>query len=196
MGKKADLTKQQIRSAAFALFAEYGYTKVTMQDICENSQLSKGGLYRHYADKRQLFTEILQIMQKEETFREQNGMELGLPAAEILNGFLEHIRQDLSKSSPQINIALYEFCLEYKEDVGSCLLSTQFQKGRSALTSLIEYGTMREEFDSKDPQAAASAILFLVEGLRMTNEVMPVSDEILSEVFNQIKQLVGVNYEN
>lgn len=196
MGKKADLTKQQIRSAAFALFAEYGYTKVTMQDICEKSQLSKGGLYRHYADKRQLFTEILQIMQKEETFREQNGMELGLPAAEILNGFLEHIRQDLSKSSPQINIALYEFCLEYKEDVGSCLLSTQFQKGRSALTSLIEYGTTRGEFDSKDPQAAASAILFLVEGLRMTNEVMPVSDEILSEVFNQIKQLMGVNYEN
>lgn len=196
MGKKADLTKQQIRSAAFALFAEYGYTKVTMQDICEKSQLSKGGLYRHYADKRQLFTEILQIMQKEETFREQNGMELGLPAAEILNGFLEHIRQDLSKSSPQINIALYEFCLEYKEDVGSCLLSTQFQKGLSALTSLIEYGTTRGEFDSKDPQAAASAILFLVEGLRMTNEVMPVSDEILSEVFNQIKQLMGVNYEN
>lgn len=196
MGKKADLTKQHIRSAAFALFAEYGYTKVTMQDICENSQLSKGGLYRHYADKRQLFTEILQIMQREETFREQNGMELGLPAAEILNGFLEHIRQDLSKSSPQINTALYEFCLEYKEDVGSCLLSAQFQKGRSALTSLIEYGTMRGEFDSKDPQAAASAILFLVEGLRMTNEVMPVSDEILSEVFNQIKQLVGVNYEN
>lgn len=39
MGKKADITRQNIRAAAFELFAEYGYKRVTMQDICEKTKL-------------------------------------------------------------------------------------------------------------------------------------------------------------
>lgn len=195
MGKKADITRQNIRAAAFELFAEYGYKRVTMQDICEKTKLSKGGLYRHYSDKCQLFTDLLQTMQSEESDREQNGIEHGETAVNVLEGFLNHIKKDLNKNNPNINMALYEFCVEYKDGIGADILSNQFRKGRTALQSLMEYGIARGEFHLSNPQGAASAILFLVEGMRMANEVMPVSDEILAEVLMQIRDIVGVDYE-
>ena len=42
---------------------EQGYIQATMQDIYDACGLSKGGLYRHYKDKRQLFTELLETRQ-------------------------------------------------------------------------------------------------------------------------------------
>ena len=127
-GKKGDSTKLHIRHAAFELFAEYGYRKVTMQDICTKSGLSKGGLYRHYEDKRQVFTDILKELQAKEAHREELCIRQDLSAAEILNGYLQHIQQDLNKDVPNINIALYEFCVENKNGIGAELLSKHIKK--------------------------------------------------------------------
>ena len=39
--------------------AEKGFKDVTMSDICEKSQLSRGGLYRHYSSTSEIFREII-----------------------------------------------------------------------------------------------------------------------------------------
>lgn len=195
MGKKGDTTRQNIRAVAYDLFANFGYTKVTMQDICEKTGLSKGGLYRHYEDKCKLFTDILHELQKTEEKREENGFKQGLSAIKIFNGYLDHIKQDLNRVFPNINIALYEFCVEHKDGAGAEILSTQFKKGQTLLLSLIEYGISEEVFHLTNPEGAVSTILFLVEGLRMANEVMPIPPETLAEVLGQIKEMVGLNCE-
>lgn len=53
----------------------------------------------------------------------------------------------------------------------------------------------RGEFHKSDPQGTVSAILFLAEGLKMANEVMEITDQMLTGIFNQIKELVGINHE-
>ena len=51
-----------IRAEAEKLFAENGYKNVSMQDICDSSGMSKGGLYRHFSSKSEL---LLSLLQKE-----------------------------------------------------------------------------------------------------------------------------------
>lgn len=194
MGKKGDSTRQHIRMSAFELFAKYGYTAVSMQDICTDCGLSKGGLYRHYDNKLQLFTDILRTLQEEEKDREDFAMDSELSAVTVLNRFLSHIRRDLDRSVPNINIALYEFCVENREKEGPEILSQQFQRGRSILLSLIKYGEERGEFRVSSPQGAADSILFLIEGLRMINEIMPVPEETVQDIFLQISILLGVSH--
>lgn len=192
MGKKGDATKQHIRTVAFQLFAEFGYTRVTMQDICTKSGLSKGGLYRHYEDKFQIFSDVLLALQAGEAQRETDDMAQGIPAAEALNGFLQHVRQDLNKAVPNINIALYEFCVENKNGIGAELLAAQLQRGTGILLSLIEYGVSRGEFHVSSAKGVVSTILFLVEGLRMANEVMELPENVVTDIFTQIKEMVGI----
>lgn len=192
MGKKGEETRQHIRSAAFGLFAEFGYSKVTMQDICEKSGLSKGGLYRHYEDKCQLFTDLLYNFQKDEAEREEACMKQETSAICILDGYLDHIRQHFGETAPTINRALYEFCLENKDGIGPELLSRQFKRGRDRLLSLVEYGIARGEFHAKNPQGVTGVILFLVEGLIMANEVMSIPTVTLDAIFDQVKEMVGI----
>lgn len=47
-------TKKLIRKTAIALFKEKGYDKVTIQDICQNSNISKHTFYYHFESKEAL----------------------------------------------------------------------------------------------------------------------------------------------
>lgn len=61
-----------IRDAAFALFLERGYTRTTMDDIAAVAGVSKQTVYTHYADKQQLFTQlVLTNARRVDTFLEE-----------------------------------------------------------------------------------------------------------------------------
>lgn len=59
MSKKGDETKKMIIEAAKQLFAQRGFKDVTMSDICAATELSRGGLYRHYASTAEIFKELI-----------------------------------------------------------------------------------------------------------------------------------------
>lgn len=48
MSNKGEETKKMIKEKACSLFARKGFKNVTMKDICIETGLSRGGLYRHY----------------------------------------------------------------------------------------------------------------------------------------------------
>ncbi len=50
--------RQQILDAAWACFARKGYHQTTMQDICEESELSPGAIYRYFASKEAILEGI------------------------------------------------------------------------------------------------------------------------------------------
>lgn len=118
MGEKGERTKDQICKEAFQLFAQRGYTAVSMQDICTKCGLSKGGLYRHYESRKQLFMDLLERAQNNEDDREALFYQMSVPTPVILDAFLEHIRLELNPQLPRINLAIYEFCSAYKEEIG------------------------------------------------------------------------------
>ena len=55
---KGEQTKHRIAMTAKGLFGEKGYLGVTMKDICQQTGLSRGGLYAHlYA----MYTEVERV---------------------------------------------------------------------------------------------------------------------------------------
>lgn len=189
MPRKGEHTKQRILSAANLLFMEKGYTAVSMQDICNESKLSKGGLYRHYENKTQIFTELLQQAQGGEIDTLAQQIEQGIPAIQILRAFIEHTYADMNRT-PNLNIALYEFCIEHKQDIGNAVITAQYERGRKSLIELIRYGISRGEFQVSSPEEAADSILFLIEGIKMINEIMHLSQVVADGVFHQVECLL------
>lgn len=194
MGKKGEETRRLIRQNAARLFAAQGYAGVSMQDVCDACGLSKGGLYRHYEDKAQLFADLLKELQGQETGREEEGMAQGRPATEILRAYLAGEAGQAQRGAG-LELALYEFCLEQKDGVGPAILLEQYRRGEAALLELIRYGGARGEFRVNDPRGAAAAILFLLEGLRMAGQVMPVAPETWRGVCGQVERLLGVTQD-
>lgn len=58
MTRRGDATRQQLLDAAAAVFTERGYSGATTKEIARRAGVSEGTIYRHYADKRELFVAV------------------------------------------------------------------------------------------------------------------------------------------
>ncbi len=56
MADSATARKEQILDAALAVFVKLGYRKATMADVAQAAEISRQGIYLHFANKQQLLT--------------------------------------------------------------------------------------------------------------------------------------------
>lgn len=67
--EKSMASKGRVLEAAASLFIRKGYEETTMQDIMEESGLSKGAIYHHFAGKQEILsTMIADAQMKVNTF--------------------------------------------------------------------------------------------------------------------------------
>ena len=56
---KGEATKKMIIDASAILFSKKGFKDVSMTDICDATNLSRGGLYRHFSSTSEIFTLLI-----------------------------------------------------------------------------------------------------------------------------------------
>ena len=56
--KYAALTKEAVLDAAKQLFVTEGFDATSVDDIARLSEVSKGAVYHHFSDKREVFAEL------------------------------------------------------------------------------------------------------------------------------------------
>ena len=61
MGEKSVQKKRYILENARKVFMEKGFKKVTMKDIVEACEISRGGLYLYFESTNQIFLEVLKL---------------------------------------------------------------------------------------------------------------------------------------
>ena len=89
MGEKSVQKKKYILDTARKVFVEKGYKSVTMKDIVEACEISRGGLYLYFESTDQILLEVLKLEADEtdDVFTER--IEKGDTAADILTLFLK-----------------------------------------------------------------------------------------------------------
>ena len=59
----AELTRTAVLQAARTLFISHGFEATSIDDIARLAQTSKGAVYHHFRDKREIFTEVYRASQ-------------------------------------------------------------------------------------------------------------------------------------
>lgn len=181
MGEKAEKTKEKIRRAAYRLFAEKGFTKVTMTDICEQTGLSRGGVYRYYSGTADIFLEIIS-----EEYVIADRMEEHESAVSILEDMLEAIKCEIMDKEMSLSLAIYEYA-----NLGNEELFTRInEKAKQRWKSLIVYGMETKEFKEVNPEQISEVILYYYQGLRMWSRVIPFDERIAEHYAETIQQLL------
>ncbi|WP_439684134.1 TetR/AcrR family transcriptional regulator [Cupriavidus oxalaticus] len=57
--ERTEATRQALLDAARTLFVERGYGDTSTPDVCAAAGITRGALYHHFADKRDLFRQVL-----------------------------------------------------------------------------------------------------------------------------------------
>lgn len=190
MSTKGDKTKQDIREKAYQLFAEKGFKDVTMKDICEQTGLSRGGLYRHYESTEQIFLEIINHFSDEQKIEISDKIKQRIPAALILNELLSRYASEMRDYENSFSLAICEFFSDSAISKADNSVIKQYEVSKSAWVELINYGISTKEFNLVNPESVFHVIVFAYQGVRMYSKLMEIDHDIPNQIINEIKRLL------
>lgn len=190
MNKRGEETRKHIKRCACSLFAEKGFKQVTMKDICEASQLSRGGLYCHYKSTRQIFQEIIDDMTGQQDNEIDVRIKQNQPAVTILDDILYKYENEMIDSQSSLSVAIYEYFSIHDIACRKNTLYEQYLVSANTWKKLMQYGIARKEFKKVDIAAVFDLIVFSYQGVRMYSKLMPVAKEIPSRIIKEIRKIL------
>lgn len=188
MGEKSEQKKKHIVDTARKVFMEKGFQGVTMKDIVEACEISRGGLYLYFESTDQIFLEVLR-MEADETddvFTERIAQ--GDTAADILTLFLKEQKKELLRKKDNLTVAVYEYFFCHKEANQENMLRRQFDAGVMVIEKLIEAGIASGEFYCEDPKGAAANIMYVLEGMKINAQTFGITEKMVDEQLLYIMQ--------
>ena len=190
MNKRGQETRKHIKKCAYSLFAEKGFKQVTMKDICEAAQISRGGLYCHYGSTRQIFQEIVDGMMGQQENEIDTKIKQNQSAVAILDGILNRYKDEMLDSQSSLSTAIYEYFSSQDIAAQNNTLYEQYILSANTWKKLIRYGIGRQEFHEVDSSAVFDLIVFSYQGVRMYSKLMPVDKEIPSRIVKEIRKIL------
>lgn len=185
MGDKSDQKKKFILEKAKEVFIEKGYRIVTMKDIVEACEISRGGLYLYYSNPEEIFLDVLAEEANEADDVFAAGVGENAAAAEILALFLKEQKREILRSRKNLTGAIYDYAVLHPKNN---MLKKQFTAGVTMLEKLIEMGIQEKEFYEVDARMAAKNIMYVLEGLKTASLTMGISGETIDNELYIIMQ--------
>ena len=159
-----DERKSQIINAAEDVFTKKGFDDARMDDIAEETGLSKGTLYNYFKSKDDLIIAILdRIFQRE--FRVFESLDLAnMSATDAIWSFAETTSKDVKMMMRLLPIT-YEFMgLAFRNKLVQKAFKTYFNRFMDILVPIIQHGIDSGEFRQADAKEVALAMGAIMEG--------------------------------
>ncbi len=176
MSDKSQQKKKYIVETARKVFMEKGYKEVTMKDIVETCEISRGGLYLYFPSTKELFEEVLLLEQQEADDVFTGSLPEKADPSDILALFLKEQKKELLSKKPSLNKAIYEYFFANKIPAKENLLKKQFDAAVYIIEKLIQAGVDNGEFYCEDAGGAARNIMYVIEGLKIASQTRGVSE--------------------
>lgn len=169
--------RQEILSAALRLFAEKGFRNVSMQEIAAVAEFSTGTLYNFFANKEDLFFEVL-VASAEKAF------ELILPTLEgpdderrKLARFIQMHERMARELSDMIRLYLLESHDRYVPGGRVEAKKKEFgQRVTSQLAEVVAAGVRKGFFNDIDPLIAAKCLVATLESIVLADNDLSAGD--------------------
>ena len=159
------------------MFARKGYRDVTMKDIVEACEISRGGLYLYFGSTEEIFKEILLSKFETEEDDVTSHVTEESTMADLLMLFLKEQKKIILRKKQDITIATYEYLFAHKpEKKSDNVVYNQFRDGITVLTKILEEGVKREEFYCENAEAEATNIMYVLEGMKICSKTFGVSE--------------------
>lgn len=177
MGEKSAQKKRYILETARKVFVEKGFKKVTMKDIVEACDISRGGLYLYFESTSQIFLEVLKLESEETDDVFSDKITEDATAADILVLFLQEQKKELLRKKDTLTQAVYEYYFETQPGKKDNILKKQFDSAVKIIEKLLEIGVENGEFYCESCSETARNIMFVLEGLKISAQTIGVTAE-------------------
>ena len=181
MGEKSVQKRKYIIDKARTVFSEKGFKNVTMKDIVDACEISRGGLYLYFSSTEELFRSVLSDdadSEGDEVLAELTG---NASAGDMMAIFLKEQKKEILRKKNNLTVATYEYFTIHKAAAANNPLKRQFDTAVRILEKLIENGVETGEFYCENPLGCARNLMYVVEGLKITAGTIGVTEDAIDK---------------
>lgn len=187
MGEKSVQKRKYIIEKARTVFAEKGFKNVTMKDIVDACEISRGGLYLYFSSTDELFLSVLSDDSDDEdtVLASISG---SAAAGDMLALFLKEQKKEILRKKNNLTVATYEYFTLHKAAALDNPLKRQFDTAVKIVEKLIENGVETGEFYCENPLGCARNLMYVVEGLKITAGTIGITEDAIDKELMYVMQ--------
>lgn len=197
MSEKSIQKKEYIIETAKSVFASKGFKDVTMKDIVDACNISRGGLYLYFDCVESVFRAVIESERLSNDPEEAKLIPQKPCDSDILTLFFREQKKEIMDKRNCLLKALYEFSFIQKEYKQETMLEQQKDACFDFLCEILKNGMDSGEFEANDVSVLANHIIFGLEGMKILNKAGHISEkEIDDELVLIMKSVLKSDIEN
>ncbi|MGN4125448.1 TetR/AcrR family transcriptional regulator [Lysinibacillus sphaericus] len=193
--KKGEITRRNIIRKSAMIFNKKGYMTTTMSDIIQETNIQKGGIYRHFKDKEQLMVESFHFSTEIMQNHLMTSVSQHEDATDKLIAFVEAFLQ-LSEGKPIVGgCPIFNAAIEMDDLEGSALLPSineAMDMMIKWIMKIIEDGIRQQELkQSVQPYETALYIVSTLEGGLVLDRLKK-DGQLTKIIINNLRQYISM----
>ena len=190
LGKK-EAKIQLIIEESKKVFQKKGFVAVTMQDIVDACNISRGGLYKYFSNTSEIFESVLMNFPNDDVDMIQKMIINKVPFIEILDELLDKQKYELINLDKSLRIATYEFYLKDRSIRDTKMIRQNLEVSIKGIKKLLEYGQNQGKVkDFTDINQVSLNFVMWLEGISLTAIVTGLDEVTIEKQLQTIKVMI------
>jgi TetR/AcrR family transcriptional regulator len=157
--------EQVILKAARERFAQYGFAKVTMDEIAADVEMGKASLYYYFPTKKDLLRAVITQEQSQFISTIENILAKDISVSQKL---VEYVEERIGVFQELLNLGTLNVHSYFdKKSIYKSLFENFHAQELKLMEKLIEEGKQNGEFKKSLPEEVPQLILHILQGLRV-----------------------------
>lgn len=182
--------RQHILDCSKKVFSEKGFTRVTMQDLVNASEISRGGIYLYFKSVESVFREL--ILQRERTIiddvKKLIAKDTGFEA--VFDAYLKMQKNRLKSIDDSLVQAMYEYHFTQESEISKSFRDNQVSNAQETIRLLINYGYEQGCIKLENIDVLVEHIMLTIEGLNIYALLGGLSTDQLQAQLDYLKVVV------
>lgn len=163
-----------------------GFSDVSMADIIEECEISRGGLYFYFSSVEELFIEVVLSRNVKNRRRMQSFIEHDKDFNNLLENYFDFHKERLLHMQYSLRPAMLGYYLCKSGSAEKDFMQGQFENSKSIIMDILKLGKASGAI-TKDPGILADNVVFLIEGLSSKAMTTGISEQCIDEQFALLK---------
>ena len=190
MSSKSKIKRELILSKAEQIFIRRGFNGVTMKDVIEECEISRGGIYLYYSSVDEIFMEVIKRHNKLKLDKTKGDVRDNKTFEELIDGYFHMQTERLLHMENSLLLSMFEFFIAHKHEADKDFFSGKFHSLENTILEILTCGVEMGYMNNDNIQVLAGNILFCVKGLETLAMSSGVTKELLDKQFGFCKQII------
>lgn len=190
MGNRSLEKRNLILERAKQVFSQKGFSMVTMKDIIDACNISRGGIYLYFSSTDEIFMEVIKLHHQSYIEKTKNNIDDIDDFHTVVNIYFENLKQEMKNIKGSLKLAMIEFFIAHKTETDNNFFVKAMDGLKAPIIEILSLGKKQGQIAYENLSEATDLIFYWLIGLE---EIMLSTNVPIENLYSQIdlmKQLI------